>query len=168
MLGRRKRRGGDDPPADANPYEGLRALALRAVENGLPAPAGDHPGVSGVVVDIPSSGAFATVVALTDNTTSMYTSTGGGSIGAGEHAEVAAATHQLLTVVQAHLAAFGLADDGSFPPAGSVRFHVLTPTSTRRLDVGEDSFWGRAPHEVMAVIGATQELISAMRRVSPQ
>ena len=169
MLGRRKRRGGSDqPPADTNPYEGLRDLALRAVDNGLPAPSSDHPDVSGVVVDIPSQGAFATVVGMTDNTTSMYTSTGGGTLGAGEHAAVAAACHQLLATIQAHVDAFGDEDDGSLPSSGSVRFHVLTPTGTRRTDVPEDSFWGRAPHPLMPVIGATQELISAMRAVSPQ
>lgn len=168
MLGRRKRNGDGAQPAGGNPYEGLRDLALRAVENGLPAPPADHPDVSGVVVDIPSQDAFATVVGMTDNTTSMYTSTGGGTIGAGEHADVAAATQQLLATIQAHLASFAETDDGALPPAGSVRFHVLTPNGTRRLDVGEDSFWGRAPHELMPVIGATQELISAMRNVSPQ
>ncbi|HEX4818765.1 MAG TPA: hypothetical protein VFV00_01055 [Acidimicrobiales bacterium] len=168
MLGRRKRHRGPDQPVDANPYPALRDVALRAVENGLQAPSADHPGVSGVVVDIPSSDAFATVVGLTDSTTSMYTSTGGGTIGAGEHAEVAAATHALLTTLQRHLADFTDADDGSLPPEGAVRFHLLTPTGSRRLDVPEASFWGREPHDLGAVIGATQELISAMRRVSPQ
>ena len=168
MLGRRRRNDRGDQPVEANPYDGLRDLALRAVEDGLPAPTADHPDVSGVVVDIPSQDAFATVVGLTDNATSMYTSTGGGTIGAGEHAEVAAATHKLLTTIQAHLGSFTGADDGSLPSAGSVGFHVLTPEGTRRVDVPEDSFWGRAPHELVPVIGATQELISAMRRVSPE
>lgn len=169
MLGRRKgRRGGAGPPADGNPYEGLRDVALHAVDNGLPAPDPEHPGVAGVVVDIPSQDAFATVVALTDNTTSMYTSTGGGTLGAGEHAAVAAATHQLLTTIQRHLDAFDDVDDRSLPPSGVVRFHVLTPTGTRRTDVPEDSFWGRTPHDLTPVIAATQELISAMRAVSPQ
>jgi len=168
MLGRRRRRGGDDEPTGGNPYDGLRDLALRAVENGLPAPAADHPDVSGVVVDIPSQNAFATVVGLTDNTTSMYTSTGGGTIGAGEHAEVATATHELLRTIQAHLDSFAAVGDSALPPAGTVRFHVLTPTGTRQVDVPEDAFWGRAPHALAPVIGATQELISAMRTVSPQ
>jgi hypothetical protein len=168
MLGRRKRRDGAEPQADGNAYHDLRSLALTAVADGLPAPMADHPDVSGVVVDIPSQDAFATVVGLTDNTTSMYTSTGGGTIGAGEHAAVAAATHRLLTTIQAHLESFDEEDDGSLPPAGSVRFHVLAPTGTHRKDVSEDSFWGRTSHELTPVIGATQELISALRQVSPQ
>ena len=151
-----------------NPYEELRDLALHAVDAGLPAPAPDHPGVSGAVVDIPSQDAFATVVGLTDNTTSMYTSTGGGTIGAGEHAAVAAATHRLLVAIQAQLEMFDDVGDGSLPSSGSVRYHVLTPTGTRRTDVPEDSFWGRAPHELLPVIEATQELISALRTASPQ
>ena len=167
MLGRR-RRGRDDQRADSNAYDGLRDLALRAVESGLPPPTADHPDVSGVIVDIPSQGAYATVAAMTDNTTSMYTSTGGGTLGAGEHATVASATHKLLATIQSRLGAFDEADDGALPVPGWVRFHVLTPTGTRRKDVPEDCFWGRAPHELMPVIGATQEVISAMRSVAPQ
>src|SRR6478672_7058058 len=99
---RRDREGAGSSPEEV--FTGLRAMALQATESGaLPAPPADHPDVCGVVVDIPASGGYATLVALTDNTTSLYTSTGGGTIGAGEHAAVAAATHGLLTSVQAHL-----------------------------------------------------------------
>lgn len=49
-----------------------------------------------MIIDIPAQGGCATLVALTDNTTSLYTSTGGGTIGAGGHATVASATHALL------------------------------------------------------------------------
>jgi hypothetical protein len=165
MLRRRKDDRGS--PKD-NPYKGLRRMALAAVENGLAPPTSDHPDVSGVVVDIPAQGGYASVVALTDNTTSMYTSTGGGTIGAGEHAAVASIAQQLLVIVQAHLGSFKQRDDGSLPPTATVRFHVLTPSGNRRDDVPEDCFWGRAPHELMPVIAATQELITAIRGAAPQ
>src|SRR5207302_10248598 len=83
---RRKRR-------DDDIFMKLRATALGAAEQGLPAPPSDHAHVSGVVIDIPRQGGTATLVAMTDNTTSLYTSTGGGTLVTGNHAPVAAATH---------------------------------------------------------------------------
>jgi hypothetical protein len=141
-------------------------MALLAVEGGsLPTPPAEHPNVSGVVVDIPASGGFATVVALTDNTTSLYTSTGGGTIGAGGHADVAAATHALLTSVEHHFDSFPDRGDASLPPVGLVRFHLLSESGARVSDVPEDAFWGRVDHSLMPVIAATQNLISAIQSV---
>ena len=147
----------------------LRATALGAAEQGLPAPPSDHAHVSGVVIDIPRQGGTATLVAMTDNTTSLYTSTGGGTLGTGNHAAVAAATHALLSAVERQLESFQDADDGSLPPAGVVRVHVLTPSGERRAtDLPEDSFWGRSPHALVPVIAAAQNVISKMCEVSPQ
>lgn len=163
VLGRRRKR---ERPQPAEVYGDLRTMALRAVAEGLAPPSSEHPDVSGVVLDIPAQDAYATVVALTDNTTSMYTSVGGGTIGAGEHPQVAEATRRLLSVVQDHLGAFVRHDDGSLPLAGHVRYHLLTPSGNRYVDVPEDGFWGRAEHELIPVIAASQELLSAIREVT--
>jgi hypothetical protein len=162
MLRRRRDR------EQSSTYEELRALALGAVANGLEPPSADHPRVSGVVIDVPSGGSCATIVALTDNTTSMYTSVGGGTIGAGEHASVASATHALLAAVDAQLDSFTGPDDSSLPAPGTVRFHVLTPSGGHTKDVSEDAFWGRANDPLMPVIMAAQGAVSAMREVSPE
>ena len=82
--------------------------------------------MSGHVVDIPARGGFATVVALTDNTTSMYTSVGGGTIGAGAHPNVASVTQALLATAQVYIEGFSMPDDPDLPPAGQVRFHLLS------------------------------------------
>jgi len=143
-------------------------MALRATESAaLPAAPAQHPDVLGVVVDIPASAGTATLVALTDNTTSLYTSTGGGTIGAGEHAAVATATHALLASVQEHLAAFIEPDDGELPASGAVRFHVLLESDRRMIDVPEDAFWGRDTHPLVPVIAATQNVISSLQQVGP-
>jgi hypothetical protein len=167
----RRRRTNDDPGGSGKSedvYLGLRRLALESVANGLELPSAEHPDVSGVVVDVPSGGSFATIVALTDDTTSMYTSTGGGTLGSGAHHQVAAATHRLLSAVQAQLEAFTSVDRGELPPPGSVRFHVLTATGSRFEDVPEDCFWGRSPHPLLPVIASAQEVVSAIREASPQ
>jgi len=159
----RRRRDREQPST----YAELRALALGAVAKGIEPASADHPNVSGVVIDIPSGGSYATIVALTDNTTSMYTSVGGGTIGAGQHERVAAVTHALLAAVDAQLDQFTGTDDASLPPAGTVRFHVLTETGGHTKDVPEDAFWGRAKDPLMPVIAAAQGVITAMREVSP-
>lgn len=142
-------------------------MALDSVARGLASPSLGHPEVSGIVVDVPARGGFATVVALTDGTTSMYTSTGGGTIGAGAHAEVAAATQRLLVEAQRNLGQFASKDDHGLPPAGFVRLHVLTPSVGRSIDVPENAFWGREPHELMPVIASVQAVISAISAASP-
>ncbi len=142
-------------------------MALDTVANGLVAPLPEHPDVSGIVVDVPGEGGFATIVALTDGTTSMYTSTGGGQIGAGTHAHVANATQRLLAEVQRNLGHFNSQDDDAFPPEGLVRLHVLTPSAGRRTDVPENAFWGREDHHLMPVIALVQDVITAISSVSP-
>lgn len=143
-------------------------MALESVANGLAAPPAEHPNVSGVVVDIPAQGGYATLVALTDGTTSLYTSGGGGTIGAGTDDAAAQATRHLLTVVESNLGQFQHADDDALPSPGSVRFHVLTPNGRRREDVPEDSFWGRSLHALTPVIAAAQLLVTAVREASEQ
>jgi hypothetical protein len=64
-------------------YSDLRARALQAATTSVIPHHNGHPDVYGLVVDIPARGGYATVVALGDNTTSLYTSAGGGTIGAG-------------------------------------------------------------------------------------
>jgi len=85
-------------------YEALRTAALDAVRLGLPAPPPEHSDVSGVVVDIPADGGgFATLIAMSEGTTSLYLSTGGGVIGAGQHPSVGAANRELRQTAQATL-----------------------------------------------------------------
>ena len=98
MFGRDKgsKRGGASPQEI---YNGLRSTMLGAASSGQIPRHDDHPDVYGLVIDMPGQGGYATVVALGDNTTSMYTSTGGGIVGAGERPAVAASTQRLLTVL---------------------------------------------------------------------
>src|ERR1035437_6926854 len=80
--------GGKSMPGDrgADVYAGLREQILRLD----PATAGmsQRPGgpiVWGALMEMGYPNGVATIVALADGTTSMYTSTGGGIIGGGAH-----------------------------------------------------------------------------------
>jgi len=156
------------PKVGPETYIELRRLALDAVAASLPAPRADHARVSGVVVDIPSrGGALTTVVSLTDDSTSLYTSVGGGTIGAGAHPSVAAATHALLAAADQHLDRFTAADDTAGPDPANVRLFVLTSQGRRVADVSEDAFWGRTTEPLTPVIAAVQTVISAIRATTP-
>jgi hypothetical protein len=145
-------------------YAGLRWTALRSGRNGSFPQHDAHPDVYGLVTDFFKNGSWVTVAALGDTTTSMYTSTGGGVTGAGEPAAVAAVSKRLLTAVQAHLAAFGTADDGGYPAYGMVRFHLLTGAAGRYADVPDGAFWGRDADPLKPVIAALQDVLTSMRQ----
>ena len=123
MLGRRG--AGEPDPADT--YADLRELALTRTSALVSAEGTAHPGVLGAVVDIASGDGGVSVVALSDGTTSMYTSTGGGIIGAGTHPAVAAATNALLGQLEAMLAMFPVDDRTDLPRPDMVQVTVLTP-----------------------------------------
>ena len=168
VFGRKKRGPAGSVPADSaseGGYLGLRKLALAAVDTGAVSATADHPRVGGVVVDIPSDDGVATLVAMGDDSTSLYTSTGGGLIGMGGHAPVAVATHRLLAAVDAQLTAFVAERNDHVPNKNYVRFHVLGTGGPAVADVSQDCFWGRAPHVLMPVIVAAHEVITAMRSI---
>lgn len=148
-------------------YAGLRHIALEAVTSGSVTPSGRHALVGGVVVDIPAKGGYVTIVSLADDTTSMYTSVGGGTLGAGGHAHVAAATHALIDAAESQLGLFAPGGSDDLPPPGMARFHVLGFAGSAALDVPEDAFWGKVPHQLMPTIAATQAVVSALRTSDP-
>jgi hypothetical protein len=104
-------------------------------------------------------GSVATIVSLADGTTSMYTTTGGGVIGAGQHEGPADASRRFLVALQAGLALFPPADICPLPGPDAVAFVVLTyagirriETTTKRLAEPDDPlhvFW-LAANEVIA------------------
>jgi hypothetical protein len=158
---RRKAGDGNQTPREA--YAGLRWAALNSGRNGSVPGHDAHPGVYGLVTDFSSGGDWVTVTALGDDTASMYASTGGGVTGAGGHADVAAVTHRLLAAVQAHLAAFDAADDGGYPPHGTVRFHLLTEGAGRYADIPGEAFWAGGAHPLRPVIDAAQDVLTSLR-----
>jgi hypothetical protein len=142
--------------ADAHqPYKDVRDMALHATD--VSTIAGP---VAGVVVDIPGRGGSASIASFGDGTTSLYTGAGGGVIGAGRYRPVAEASRHLLSTVASHAASFAAKDSGERPPAGSVRFHLVSSEGNRYLDVPEACFWGREKHDLMPLIEAAQGVMA--------
>lgn len=162
---RRRANPRSQPPEQV--YEGLRTGALGVTEAVVGKAPPQHPNVLGAVVDIPSEGGVASVVALADGTTSMYTSTGGGTIGAGARDAVARATHALLAKLEESIDLFPVDERVDLPAADMVQITLVTPTGRRRANVPAAAFWGGEPSTVVELIAAIHEVISAIRDTEP-
>jgi hypothetical protein len=148
--------------ARANPYAGLRKQIFDFDRGGLGPEADGWTGqVWGVMFETGRSGGTVTFLALADNTTSMYTSVGGGIIGAGFHESVAAANRVLLDVVQAHLAELPLTDQTALPGSGEWIVRAFTDNGIRAVAVAEADF--RPGHPLWDVYRAAQDLITQLR-----
>ncbi|MGZ6267308.1 MAG: hypothetical protein ACXWNI_03880 [Candidatus Limnocylindrales bacterium] len=88
-------------------------------------------------MEIGLEGGCVTFVSLADGTTSMYTSTGGGVIGAGQMEGPANASRQLLVELQTQLDLFPPAEACPLPGPGAVAFVVLTYDGIRRTESSE-------------------------------
>ena len=142
-----------------------QALSFGSVEiKAPPVVAGGR--VLGVLMDLGYDTAIVSVLGLADGTTSMYVSNGGGTIGMGDHAEVAAASKRWVAVAET---APGLAEvgDDALPQDGSIRFNVLTVGRRLYADVREAEVTGAA-HPLHPLWVAGQDVISQIRLVGPQ
>lgn len=117
------------------------------------------------VMELSMDGAIASVVAVADGSVSMYLSTGGGVIGAGEHAAVRAEGQRFRTVVADARGMLVRTAEFPLPRAGEVRFHAR---------IGPDRFTGVAPeamlragrHVLSPLYAAGQDLLTEIRLAS--
>jgi hypothetical protein len=150
-----------------NPYEQLRNAAL-AIEPGSigGTPSGDVSHVFGVVMDIGMDRGTATLVAFADGAVSLYYSSGGAMIGAGEHEQVRVAAHRLLAVANSDLASFDTDATDVLPPQGSTQLTLLTFERPIRATAPSDDFgYDRVPGGL--VFRAAHDVIAQMRELNP-
>ena len=124
--------------APSDVYLGLREqiFTIAPAGVGVGSEAG-HQRVWAVVMEMGRPDGVATLVAIADGTTSLYTSTGGGIIGAGQHATVRDATARFIALVDSNRDALPTVDDHPLPEAGRVRFYARTFDGLRGFEAGE-------------------------------
>jgi hypothetical protein len=155
------RRRGKEGPHET--YVGLRSqlLGLDPRTLGLePPPQGAR--VWACLMDMGFSEGVATLVVVADGTTSMYTSTGGGVIGGGEHESVARESRAFLEVVERHLGHLAAAPDPDLPPDGFVHIHALTHEG-RLVATAPESQLADGGHELSPVYVAGHRVLTALR-----
>ena len=110
-----------------NAYEGLRKMAFDVTPDQLGLNLSkEKTEVYGVIMDWEMSGAVATTICYMSGDASMYTSTGGGIIGGGQHQNVSSASKQLVTLAQTYLDRAIKTETTSLPEKDNVKFYLLT------------------------------------------
>jgi len=147
-------------PTPAEVYVGLRGqvLGLPAVEvAGLP----DDKQLLAAVMDMGLGDAVATLVGVADGSTSMYFSTGGGVIGAGQHEHVRAATERWLEVCIGAAEQFVPVVDPQLPERGTIQFLLVTRVGLAHVLAREDELGPE--HPLWRVYAAAQDVITQVR-----
>jgi hypothetical protein len=148
-------------------YAGLRSLALTADRKDLRRPDGEPwSGALVAMMEIGLPEGAATIVAIGDGTVSMYTSGGGGVLGAGDHAAVRAAADRFRGVAAEARGQLQATTDFPGPTAGEVRFQLRTE---------DGDFTGAAPESTLAsgrhplseLYAAGQDLVTEIRLATP-
>lgn len=129
------------------------------------APSEKRPHVWAALMDMAISNRVATVVAVADGTVSLYTSAGGGVIGAGEHVPVRQAASHFLDVAEAHLAELSSVGEHPLPVAGHVKLYALTYNGVFAADAETSEV--RRGHPLYDLFSAAQAVITAMREMMP-
>jgi len=115
-----------------------------------------------VVVETGYAEGSATLIALADGTASMYFSTGGGIIGAGQHERPNAAAKELIRRAAEFVDDCQPAKTFPLPQVGETRFYLFLPTgkltaSAPEVDLGEDC------HPFSPLFFTAHELITEIR-----
>ncbi len=158
--------GRDRPPAAGEQvYQGLRAqiLGLDPAEAGL-GQGPERPVLWGAVMDMGYPRGTATLVALADGTTSLYTSSGGGIIGGGFHQAVASATRSFLAELEQHLPGLQPDLDPVLPAEGQVIIRALTYSGRLAAQAPEDDL-GHGRHPLSPVFHAAHRVITELKLI---
>ncbi|HEX9483399.1 MAG TPA: hypothetical protein VF929_02420 [Gemmatimonadaceae bacterium] len=106
--------------------------------------------------------AVATLACFADGTTSLYFSTGGGMLGAGQHESVRAAASAFLATATRDAALLVEANEHPLPEAGHVRFHARIGATLLGGDALEQDLIAHS-HPLSPLFYAGQAVITAIR-----
>lgn len=142
---------------------GLRnqALALHPDDLDLASTA-EHPRVWAVLMETGVADRAATLVAVADGTVSLYFSTGGGMLGAGDHAEVRQPAGELIKLSEEFVEEMVRTTEYPLPGDGRVRFYLRTFTGTYTAEA-DGTELGAGRHSLSPLFIAGHRVISAMR-----
>ena len=148
-------------------YTGLRAQLLE-VE---PADVGIERGngeVWGGMMELGFPEGTATIVALADGTTSLYTSSGGGVIGGEGHDNVRFANRQFLAALEAARGELAPDPEAALPRPGEVTLRALTWDGRLAATASAEQELGEGTHPLSEAFFAGHDVITQLRVISEQ
>jgi len=127
-------------------------------------PAKESGALRGAAMDWNVGAGLATLVAIDDGTVSLYLNPGGGTIGAGTHANVARAGAAFREEAAKARGAFSPVQTYPAPGADSVVFYLLTESATLATAPIRMQELQRAEHPLAGLGTAAQALLTEVRR----
>jgi hypothetical protein len=154
------------PPkgGDRRAAKDVRSQVLALDPATIQIPDGHWQGAFVAVMEIGMERGTASLVAVADGTVSLYTSTGGGTIGGGEYLSVREAGERFLRSAAEAAPSMQHAADFPLPVAGTVRFHVRTPDGDTSAGVVESVLRARR-HALARLYLAGQDVITEIRQL---
>ena len=154
-------------PSPADVARELRERALNYTASELDiVPTGDLPNVFGILMETAYPEAVASLVTFVEGTTSLYFSSGGGIIGAGEHDSVRATLAPFFRTAEEHISSFATANATPLPAPGRVRFYLRTHRGTLTAEADEQDL-GEMRHPLSPLFHAGHKVITAVREATP-
>ena len=147
-------------------YSALRhqVLSIQRTEVDIPAPPPDAP-VWGILMETGYPEATATLFALSDGTTSLYLSSGGGVIGSHAHQDVRQANAELLETANQYYQHLEPTEDFALPAEEQTRFYILTDSGVSS-GAGREDDLGFGRHPLSPLFHAGHRVITQLRLMS--
>tara|TARA_R110002049_G_scaffold276004_2_gene454143 strand:+ start:2749 stop:3339 length:591 start_codon:yes stop_codon:yes gene_type:complete len=111
---------------EQNPYSDMRNMAFSATSEQLGLSGIAKNDVYGIISEMDMNGATATVVTYSTGDTSLYLSTGGGFIGAGQHESVQKVVKKYVENGQKYVEKATKIEKAELPKSGMTNFNFLT------------------------------------------
>ena len=147
-------------------YSGLRQQALSTSRTGIgiAAPSPETP-AWGVLMETGYDSVTVTLFALSDGTTSLYFSNGGGVIGGQSHEAVRSANRAFLVEANHSLQYLTPSETFPIPETAQTIFYVLTDSGILTGGALENDL-GYGKHPLSSLFHAGHEVISQLRLIS--
>lgn len=147
-------------------YGELRAMALGLDPARIePTPGEPWNGAMVAAMELSVDGSTATILTVADGTVSMHLSTGGGVIGAGEHAAVREEGRRFREAVAASRGSLVPTTEFPLPSSGDVRFHAVFGDD-RATAVAPEAALRSGRHPLSPLYAAGQDLLTEIRLAS--
>lgn len=155
----------DTAQADGNVMQGLRMQALTLTPKEIGINRENFPkDVWGVLMETGYEDSAFTLVALADGTTSLYFSTGGGIIGAGEHESVRNASAQFIGWANKYASEAKPTKQYPLPKEGQVNFYLLSYNGVLTYSAPEQEL-GEQKDQLSNLFHAGHHVISELREI---
>lgn len=126
----------------------------------------EQSGTIAALMESGHRGAAVTLVTLFDGTTSLYFSSGGGVIGAGQHKPVAAAALEFLRAAGQNTSLMQPTETYPLPQPQHARFYVLSASGAWTAEAPEQDL-AQNRHPLSRLFFLAHAVITAVRQHSP-